>query len=521
MSVAAASAQEPAFQDHGTHDLKGRTIRGALASGGAQAVGFVLRTGSMIVMSRLLFPKDFGLFGMVIAFTGFLGLFRDFGLSMASVTRASVTKDQLSTLFWLNVAVGGVLAGICAAAGPFLVRFYDEPRLLSITLAVGVGFLFLGAGAQHRAILQRGMRFGTLGVIDTVALILGIVSGITMARLGLGYWALVVMTVSPQVASAVGAWLATRWIPGKPKRNTGVRSMLWYGGSVTFNGVIVYMAYNADKILLGRYWGAEALGIYGRAYQLINLPIDNLTSTVSQVVFPALARLQNDPVRLRSYFVQGYSFFFALVMPLTVGCAMFPEDIVLVFLGSKWLAAASIFRRLAPTMLIFALINPLGWMLMATGRVSRSVKMAVLIAPTVIAAYAIGLRYGPQGVALGFSIAMLVLAGPLVVWATHGTSISFMDVVKAVTPASLSIVVGAGVVLAVSRYTQSIEPVFLRLIAESALLFGTYWVILLFALNQKSAYMQIFGELRFRRPRVKGIPETDAGELVKNVSLSA
>jgi len=299
-----------------------------------------------------------------------------------------------------------------------------------------------------------------------------------------------------------------------------VRSMLWYGGSVTFNGVIVYMAYNADKILLGRYWGAEALGIYGRAYQLINLPIDNLTSTVSQVVFPALARLQKDPARLRSYFIQGYSFFFALVMPLTVGCAMFPEDIVLVFLGSKWLAAASIFRRLAPTMLIFALINPLGWMLMATGRVSRSVKMALLIAPTVIAAYAIGLRYGPQGVALGFSIAMLVLAGPLVVWATHGTSISFMDVVKAITPASLSIVVGAGVVLAVSRYTQAIEPVFLRLVAESALLFGTYWVILLFALNQKSAYMQIFGELRFRRAPVKGTPGM-ADELAKTVSLSA
>jgi len=195
----------------------------------------------------------------------------------------------------------------------------------------------------------------------------------------------------------------------------------------------------------------------------------------------------------------------ALVMPLTVGCAMFPQDIVLVFLGSKWLAATSIFRLLAPTMLIFALINPLGWMLMATGRVSRSVKMAFLIAPTVIAGYGIGLRYGPEGVAAGFSIAMLLLAGPLVVWARRGTSISVLDVVKAVSPASLSIAVGAAVVLAVSRYTQSIEPVFLRLVAESALLFGTYWMMLLFALNQKSAYLQIFGELRFRRARTQRI----------------
>src|SRR5580765_4460398 len=106
MSIPLTSPQEhTAYQDQEARDLKGRTIRGALASGATQGLSFILRTGSMVIMSRLLFPKDFGLFGMVIAFTGFLGLFRDFGLSMASVTRASVTNDQLSTLFWLNVAV--------------------------------------------------------------------------------------------------------------------------------------------------------------------------------------------------------------------------------------------------------------------------------------------------------------------------------------------------------------------------------------------------------------------------------
>jgi O-antigen/teichoic acid export membrane protein len=516
----AESLSRPAgLHEQDARDLKRRTIRGALASGAAQGAAFFLRTGSMVVMSRLLFPKDFGLFGMVIAFTGFLGLFRDFGLSMASVTRVSVTTDQLSTLFWLNVVVGVVLAVICAAAGPLLVTFYGEPRLQLIALAVGVGFVFIGAGAQHRAILQRAMRFGTLGVIDTAALVLGIASGVAMAAFGMGYWALVVMTVSPQIASAVGAWLATGWIPGGPKRGTGVRSMLWYGGGVTFNGVIVYIAYNADKVLLGRYWGAEALGTYGRAYQLINLPLDNLTSTVSQVVFPALARLQNDPERLRSYFVQGYSFFFALVLPLTVGCAMFPEDIVRVFLGSKWLEAAIIFRLLAPTMITFALINPLGWMLMATGRLSRSVKMAILIAPTVLVAYTIGLRYGPQGVALGFSTAMLLLALPLIVWATHGTSISVRDVVKAVSPSLLSIIVGAAVVVAIGRATQSIESVFLRLVVETGVLFGTYWAMLLFALRQSSTYMKILSELRFwRGKQTQGsAPET----LVEKVSASA
>jgi len=508
------------LREQEARDLKGKTIRGVLASGVTQGLAFVLRTGSMIIMSRLLFPQDFGLFGMVIAFTGFLGLFRDFGLSIASVTRPSITNDQLSTLFWLNVAVGSILAATSAAAGPFLVTFYDEPRLLPITIAVGIGFLFIGAGAQHRAILQRAMRFGTLGVIDTAALVLGIVGGIGMAAFGQGVWALVVMTVGPQMVSAAGAWFATRWIPGRPKRGTDVRSMLWYGGSVTFNSVIVYVAYNADKVLVGRFFGAEALGIYGRAFQLINLPTDNLTASVSQVVFPALARLQNDPARLRSYFLQGYNLLFALVLPLIVGCALFPEDIVRVFLGARWLEAASIFRLLAPTVLVFALINPLGWMLMTTGRMSRSVKLAILIAPTVIAGYTFGLRYGPEGVAFGFSAAMVLLTGPFVVWATHGTPISLLDMVKAVSPPSLSIVVGAAVVASLSRYTQSIEPAFLRLVVETGLLFGTYSVMLLFALNQRSNYMKILGELGFRRARSQQVQGVSPDGLVEKVAVT-
>ncbi len=259
--------EETPLLEHEARDLKRRTLRGALASGMAQGAAFVIRTVSMVAMSRLLFPRDFGLFGMVVAFTGVLSLFRDFGLSLASVTRASVSNDQLSTLFWVNIGVGTLLATACVLAAPLLVGFYAEPRLLSLTMAVGAGFVFMGAGAQHRAILQRGMRFGTLGVIDTVALVIGVAAGIGTAASGGGSWALVVLTVCPQIVGTAGMWLATRWIPGRPVRHSGVRSMLWFGGTVTLNGLVVYVAYNLDKVLLGRYWGADALGVYGRAYQ--------------------------------------------------------------------------------------------------------------------------------------------------------------------------------------------------------------------------------------------------------------
>src|SRR5689334_20677744 len=110
-------------------DLKERTIRGGFAKVCAQAATFLLRVGSMMVLARLLEPKDFGLVGMVTALTGLLNLFRDFGLSTATVQRVHVTEEQISTLFWINLLVGVILGLLAVGIAPIVVVFYHEPRL--------------------------------------------------------------------------------------------------------------------------------------------------------------------------------------------------------------------------------------------------------------------------------------------------------------------------------------------------------------------------------------------------------
>src|SRR2546425_6707194 len=406
--IRAVEGDETGANDVALKDLKRKTAMGALASTGARAGSFVLRTASLIVLARLLLKEDFGLVNMATAFTGFLWLLMDAGLSLATVQSASITRAQTSTLFWINLAVGGLLALVAAVTAPILSAFYGEPRLYWVTVALGTSFILNGAAAQHRAMLQRSMRFAVLAIIDIVSLVFSIAAGIGMAVAGHGYWALVAMTISQPVVNVVGVWLATGWIPAMPQRRSGIRSMVAYGGAVTLNNLIAYVAFNVDKVLIGRVWGAEALGIYGRAYQLINLPNESLHSTIGSVAFPALSRVQNDPARLKAYFLKGYCVFLSLVLPITMGCALFADDIVLVFLGPKWREAASIFRLLAPTILAFAFTNPFGWLMLASGRAGRCVRIAVVATPLLILSYALGLKHGPQGVAVGFSIAMVL-----------------------------------------------------------------------------------------------------------------
>jgi len=449
----------------------------------------------MMVMARLLIPEDFGLVGMITAWTGFLGLFRDAGLSMATVQRASITRAQTSMLFWINLLVGGLLALISAATAPILVGFYHEPRLLWATIVLGLSFVFNGAEVQHRALLQRDMRFAVLTFIHIASILASIAVGVSMATAGLGYWALVGMTLCVHAVSFLGVWIAGAWVPDLPRRGAEVWSMLTYGGLVTLDSVIVYVAYNTDKVLLGRFWGADTLGIYGRAYQLINLPTENFNTTIGQVAFPALSRLQNDPQRLRKYFLKCYGLFLSLVMPITLGCGLFAEDIIRVFLGAKWDAAVPVFRLLAPTIFTFALINPLAWLLLAIGRAKRSLMISLVLAPVVMLSYAAGLRFGPNAVAAGFSIGTTLLAVPVIIWATRGTAITAVDTLKEIMRPFFSIAIGAGAAKATWGFTHLIASPLLRLIAANSILFSVYAIVLLFVMGQKGIFLRLLQEI--------------------------
>jgi len=481
-------------------DLKQRTIRGGIAKLCSQGASFTIRIGSLMIMARLLDPKDFGLVGMVTAVIGVFNVFRDFGLSGAAVQRSTVTEEQISTLFWINILVGATLGVLSLAMAPLVVRFYHEPRLFGVTDALATGFLFNAAGVQHSAILEREMRFTTLSVIDIISLSVSVLVGIGMALRGYGYWSLVATTVVAPLVYTLCVWVVTSWIPGRPRRHVGVGSMLRFGGTLTLTGLVTYISSNLEKVLLGRFWGVDAIGIYGRAYQLINIPTDNLNASAGGVAFAALSRLQDDAVRFKSYFLKGYSLVLSLTVPITFACGLFASDMIFVFLGPKWKDAAPVFRLLAPTALVFAILNPLGWVLASLGLVGRSLKIALVLGPTMIVGYFIGLNYGPKGVAFCYSAVLMLWAIPLVLWAVHGTVISPRDIFLTVSRPLASGIVGAGIVFGLQFFYGAFMSPLLRLTVGVVLLCGVYLAMLLQVMGQKEFYLNVIKGMRSGSP---------------------
>ena len=475
------------------------SVQGGVVSVGSQTLRFVLRTGSMMVLARLLTAEDFGLQGMVVVMTGFLALFRDAGLSAVTVQRDTVSHDQVSTLFWINVTVGVVLAAALALAAPLVAAFYRDARLAPICVVSACAFVVHGFSIQHYALLQRQMRFVTLGIIEIAAVAIGAAVGVGMALLAYGYWALVAIAVVTPLVTAIGCWASMPWLPGAPRRARGMRSMLSMGGTLTLDSVVVYLGANTEKILLGRYWGAEALGVYGRAYQLISLPADLLTSGVATVALPSLARLQNDPERLHRAFLKGYSIVVALTIPTTVACALFADDIIEIMLGPKWNEVVPVFRLMVPSILALALINPLAWLLISAGRARRSLNIAFLIAPVSVVGAALGLPFGPKGVAVTMSTLMALLAVPVILWARAGTTMTARDVWHALRGPLIAGTVAAVVGIGVSFAVDAMVPAPANVVLGAALIYGINFVVLLGPLKQAGLYRELARQVVARK----------------------
>lgn len=477
-------------------DLKEKTIRGGAARLVGQAVKSLVRLGMIVVLARILDPSDFGLVAMVTVVTGVFEIFATGGLSAATVQRPDISEAQLSTLFWFNIAIGVLLGLLCLASAPVVSSFYGEPKTALVMVAIAPAFVINATGVQHLALLQRHLRYVTLAGIEVGSEALTAVVAISMALAGYGYWAVVASVITAPLVITIGAWVTSGWLPGAPRQVRDVYPMLKFGGTITLNGLIVYIAYNLDKVLVGRYYGPAALGIYGRAYELINLPTRILNTAIGVVAFSSLARLQGEPARLKSYFLKGYSLVVSITLPTTIACALFADDIILVALGPKWTEAATIFRLLAPTILVFSIINPTGWLLQSIGMQERSLKIALVLSPLVICSYFVGLPYGPSGVALAFSTTMVLWLVPHIYWTLHGTNISVGEFLSAAGRALLAGTVAAFAAAIVQYYAAPIPSPLLRLALGGSVMLAVYTLALLFVMKQSVFYFGLLRELR-------------------------
>ena len=406
-----------------------------------------------VVLARILTPEDYGLIGMVAVVTGFIAVFKDLGLSAATIQRSEVNNEQVSTLFWLNVVLSVGIMMVTLAVSPVVAWFYGEPKLTAITAAYAIGFLFGGLAVQHEALLRRRMRFAVLAVSEIVSLVLSITVAIVLALNGARYWALVGSQLTLGLTYTIAIWFACRWRPRLPSRNSGVRSMIAFGGNLTGFGLVNYFARNLDNLLIGRFWGAEQLGLYARAYQLLLLPIEQINAPITAVAVPVLSRLKDNPERYRSAYLRLLEKVALLTMPGMAFMIASSDLLVLIVLGPKWIQVSRIFSLLGLVGLLQPVASTAGWLFVTQGRTNDMFKWGVIGSVLTISSILLGLKWGALGVAASYSLTYVIVITPLLSWYVSRTGpIKMADFYRTVAPIAAASIVSLVALLFVKRF---------------------------------------------------------------------
>jgi len=410
--------------DNLSQNLAQKSVRGGMTTMGSQGVGFVLGIASTAVLARLLAPADYGLIGMVMVVVGFAAMFKDAGLSMATVQKERITHEQISTLFWINLCLSVVLVLCVLTVAPLVSLFYGKPELTPVTAALSASFLISGLTIQHQALFQRHMRFGMLASIQIASQVITLIVTISLAVLGWRYWALVGGSLASVLVASLLTFLFCPWIPGRMQKSTGVRDMLKFGGHLTGFDFVNYFSRNADNILIGKFIGTDALGLYSRAYSLFMMPISQIRGPLVSVAFPVLSSLRTQPERYARYYRRLLETISFLTMPMAVYCAIEAEFLIRLLLGSAWLGVVPVFRILAIVGMVQASETTRGVVLMSCGLSKRYFYWGLFNAILCIISFIAGLPFGIEGVATAYAIASYAILIPSLFYCFNKTPVS-------------------------------------------------------------------------------------------------
>ena len=402
--------------DHLKADIARRTARGGLATIVSQGLKFFFSTAATIILARLLTPQDYGLIGMMAVIVNFVSMFKDLGLATATIQKEEIGDQQISTLFWFNVALSFGVFVFTVAIAPLVSWFYGDARLTWITAVYAIGFVFGGLAVQHEALLRRQMRFLSLAIVEVVSLLVGITVAIALAWRGVHYWALIFSQLSQGLSYTIGVWIVCRWRPGLPVRGSGVRSMLVFGRNLTGFGVVNYFARNLDNLLIGKFWGSQQLGLYAKAYQLLLLPIEQINTPIAAVAIPALSRLNDDPERYRAAYLRILEKIAIVTMPGTALMIVTADWIVQIVLGPQWMEASRIFALLGIAGLIQPIANTTGWLFMTQSRTHHMFQWGIIGSTMIIISIVAGLPWGAVGVATSYALTFDLVVVPTLFW---------------------------------------------------------------------------------------------------------
>lgn len=381
------------------------------------AVAMVIKAGlqflQLAILARLLVPADFGLMAIVVALTAFLQIFADFGVSSAIIHHQEISREQLSSLYWLNVGSSVVLAVLIVLAAPWVSAYYGQTELQPLLALSAITLVVAATGQQLRVVAEKNMRFDVLAKLEAAGSLTGFLIAVGIAMAGGGVYALVGGAMANAAMLTVLLWfyISDGWRPQMVFRIREIRHFLNFGAYMIGSNLVNTISYQVDVLIGAKILGTESIGTYSLAKDF-SIGISRLFNPIiTRVGTPMMAKVQSDEALMKIVYLKTMRMTASVNFPIYIAIGVFASEVVNIVFGSKWSDAIPLLQVFAAWGLLRSTANPVGSLLIARGRADLSFKwnLAIFcIAPPIVW---LGSMWGPLGLALsslGLMIGMFI-----------------------------------------------------------------------------------------------------------------
>lgn len=374
--------------------LKSQTVHALswsfLESIGLQSVRFVIG----IILARLLFPEQFGLIAMLTLFMAVAQSFLDSGFGAALIQKREVTLTDTCSIFYFNIVVGIIAAGILCLVAPWIAAFYNQPILTPLMRALSLIIVINSFGLIQTTLLTKQIDFKTLTKISLIAGIISGIIGVVLALEGFGVWSLVVQQITATLFRTISLWFFSSWRPAMIFSLKPLRKMFGFGSRLLFSDLLNRLFENIYSLVIGKLFSAADLGFFTRARTLEKLPTSTLADMVGRVTFPVFSTIQGDPVRLKRGVKKALTILALINFPLMIGLAVVAHPLVMALLTSKWSECIPYLQLLCVAGLLYPMHMINLNLLQALGRSDLFLRLEIIKKVLVVINISITLQWG-------------------------------------------------------------------------------------------------------------------------------
>ncbi|PKR84605.1 teichuronic acid biosynthesis protein TuaB [Heyndrickxia camelliae] len=349
--------------------IRSQMLRGIKWTGLSTIIVTIFQIVQFALLGRIMSLSDFGLVGMITTVVAFSQIFLDMGVGAAVVQKEVITERSMSTLFWLNMIAGMIIFIFFELASPLISDYFHRNELVELLRILGILFLIAPLGQQSQYLLQKELRFNLLGAIEAASTI---VSFLTLLILTFTIRTIYAYVISQVVLFSLKGILyfisyQKTWRPSFVFDPKECKELLTFGGFQLASRLVNRIGSNMDVILIGKYMGAEALGIYNLAYQIVTIPVLKINPILTRVAFPVFSKNQKSSEALNEGFLHMTKLLSLVSFPILMGLVAVSNVFILTIFGEKWVQAIPIVQIMAIVGILRVLMNPNGSIILAKG----------------------------------------------------------------------------------------------------------------------------------------------------------